>query len=102
MINVNEHLNTSITRIEQIKNQAKSKARREREAQRKIDTRRNIIIGELVCKYFPNMKRYYPKGNDADIAKEFLFFESILSILAGNTALITELKEEAAELTLLG
>lgn len=101
MINVNDHLKKSVARIEQLKNQKKSKERREQEAKRKMDTRRYIIIGELVCKYFPDAMKYQPQRSKADNAKEFETFANILNLLADNTELLAKLKKEAAELTLL-
>ena len=100
MINVNDHLKGVISRVEQLKNQRKSRERREQEAKRKLDTRRNIIIGELVCRYFPDVMRLQPQRSKADNAAEFEAFASILSTLANDTELLVRLKEEAARLTL--
>lgn len=98
MDNVNDYLKTSITRIEQIKNQKKSKERRERDAKRKKDFFRSFIIGDLVCKHFPEMLRYQPYWNKADIEAEFADFADILGWLSGNTELLATIKEEASKL----
>jgi hypothetical protein len=87
MIDINDHLKSSIARVEQLENQRKLKERREQEARKKIETRRHFDFGRLVCKYFP----------DEDIAA----FENLLRALKENAELYAKLKEKAAKYTLL-
>lgn len=88
MNQVNETLKASLTRIEQLRNQRKSQERRERKAKHKMDAHRNFLIGDLVCKYFPNMMKYQPKRSKADNAKEFADFENFLCWLSDNADLV--------------
>ena len=99
MLSINEQLKKSVHRIEQLKNQKKSQERQEQAVKRKMDTRRKIIIGGLVCKYFPDIMKYQPQRSNADTTEEFAAFENILRILVVNVDLLTELKAEAAKLT---
>jgi hypothetical protein len=98
MIDINDHLKESRDRVKQLKNQKKTKDRREQEAQRKTDNHRHFIIGEMVCKYFPDVKKYQPQRTKAETAAEFLPLAYILRLLAANTELLAALKDEAAKL----
>ena len=88
MFNANDHLKKSMHRIKQHKNQKALQQRKEQEAQRKLDTRRFIIIGELVCKYFPEMMNRQPQRKKSDTAREFADFENTLRLLASNRSLL--------------
>jgi len=99
MINANDHLKASAERIQQLKNQKKSKERREQEAQRKIDIRRNIMIGGLMCHLFPELMELQPQWSAEGNVKEFKSLENILRVLSEDTELLTKLKEEAGKLS---
>lgn len=94
MNQVNETLKASLTRIEQLRNQKKSQERREREAKHKMDAHRNFLIGDLVCKYFPDMMKYQPKRSKADNAEEFADFENFLCWLSDNADLVEAIKKD--------
>ena len=98
MINVNDRIKESVSRTNHLKNQKKLKERREQEAMRKMDTRRYIIIGELVCKHFPEMMNYQPHRNCTD-NKEFTVLTNILSLLAANKEMINKLNKDAINMT---
>jgi hypothetical protein len=98
MSRIDAKIEKKLEEIEQLKNQKKSQQRREQKAKRKMDTRRHIIIGELVCKYFPNMMNYWPQRNRADTADEFAVFENILCMLAANAELVSKLEDEAVKM----
>ena len=99
MSHVNNHLRATVLRVDQLKNQKKSRERREREVKRKKDIRRNIIIGELVCEHFPNMMKLQPQRHSSDNAKEFAVFKHTLRLLAANTELLMQLNEDAEKMT---
>ena len=80
---------------EQLKNRKKMQERREQEAKRKVDTRRNIIIGGLVCKYFPDVTEYQPQRSKSANAEAFKNFESILEVIASDTELLAHIKSRA-------
>lgn len=94
MSNANERLKATLARVEQIKNQNKSRERREMEAKRKKDAHRNFIIGELVCKYFPDMMKYQPKRSKVDNTSEFADFENFLCWLSDKTDLVEAIKKD--------
>ena len=60
----------------------KLKDYRKKEQQRKIDIRRNIIIGEIITKYFPDVVHFQPQLNKTKNDIEFAKLEIIVSILA--------------------
>ena len=68
------------------------KARQELEAKRKVDVHRNILIGELVCQYFPSMMQYQPRHSKADNKIEFSEFENALRWLSEHTELLYNLR----------
>lgn len=94
MSNANERLKATLARVEQIKNQNKSRERREMEAKRKKDAHRNFIIGELVCKYFPGMMKYQPKQCKSDNASEFADFENFLFWLSDHPELVESIRKK--------
>ena len=63
-----------------------------REAERKKNSRRYYIIGELVAKYFPEFQRFEP-GTKAENAVEFKPLETFLSVLSTDQELMVRLKE---------
>ena len=80
---------------EQLKNRKKMQERREQEAKRKVDIHRNIIIGEMVCKYFPNVMEYQPQRSKSANAEVFKDFESVLEAIASDTELLACIKSRA-------
>jgi len=90
MQSVSEHYRKAAT-LEQLKNRKKVQERRDLEARRKVEFRRHIIIGELVCKYFPDVMKYQPQRYKKDNAKEFADFERFLQVLATDTEPLTTL-----------
>ena len=97
MSNIDDHLRKATLRIEQHKNQKSLHQRKEQEARRKLDTRRYIIIGELVCKHFPEMMNCQPQMKKSETAKEFSDFEETLRLLASNRGLLIKLKSEVGK-----
>ena len=80
---------------EQLKNRKKMQERREQEAKRKVDTHRNIIIGELVCKYFPDVMEYQPQKSKSANTEVFKSFESVLKVLVSDMELLAHIKSKA-------
>ena len=79
---------------EQLKNRKKMKERREQEAKRKIDIHRNIIIGELVCRYFPDVMKYQPQRSKSVNTEVFKSFESVLKVIASDTELLAHINSK--------
>ena len=76
------------------------KRREERAAQdalRKKDRLRNCIVGELVARYFPDIRNIEP-GTDIENQPRFDSLEAFLHILSTDHDLVEELQERAAKL----
>jgi len=70
---------------------------RENDRQRKIATRRQIIIGGIVIKYFPTIINLQPQLKRADTDIEFAGLDEFVSTVAGDpkfSALFQELVSE--------
>lgn len=59
-------------------------ANREKKQQRAIETRRKIIIGGIVIKYFPDVISFNPKLRQADTDIEFAELEEFIAMLAND------------------
>ena len=71
-------------RAEQIKRRRIRDNNRENDRQRKIATRRHIIVGEIVAKYFPDVCKLEPKLNSKATNAEFARLEKFVSAIAND------------------
>ena len=88
--NANRH----IAAAEQKKRQ---KERAVQEAKRRKDSRRNYIIGELVARYFPDIRNIEP-GTDVENQNRFESLEAFLYVLSTDYDLVEELQGRATQL----
>ena len=72
----------------------RAKIKREREIQKKKDQLRNYIVGELVTKYFPELRDLQP-GTKAENTIRFEPLENFLSTLSADKQLVQQIKEKA-------
>ncbi|HBH95492.1 MAG TPA: hypothetical protein DDX91_07050 [Ruminococcaceae bacterium] len=81
MKTLEEQLVQAQNKLESIQHRIKEKDRKERKAKEKIDQRRNFIIGELVCKYFPQLLKLIPgtKQENTEIFRNLDLFLKVLS-----------------------
>lgn len=86
--------NRRVTAAEQKKRQEKRAAQ---DAQRQKDRRRSFIIGELVTRYFPNIRNIEP-GTDVENQNRFESLEAFLYVLSADYGLVEELRERATQL----
>lgn len=100
MNRTDDYVEDALKRIEQLEHQRRMKKRREDARKRKDDIRRYIIIGKLVCQYFPDMMKYRPQHSDAENVKEFLDLEEVLAFFAKHTEFLKAAKKQDAEGTL--
>lgn len=100
MNRTDEYVNDALKRIKQLEHQRRLKKRRDDVQQSKEDTGRYIIIGKLVCRYFPDMMKYRPQHSDAENAKEFSDLEQVLAFIAGHTEFLEAVKKQNVEGTL--
>ena len=73
----------------------RTEKRKEREAEKKKNQRRNYIVGELVTKHFPEIMALEP-GTKAENTVRFEPLNAFLSILSANQKLLDIIKEKAA------
>jgi len=92
---INERIQREIKKAVQLENKKSSREAREKATQRKDDTRLKIIIGADVLAYFPEMRRFKPRKNNAENRAEFAEFAAMLSILAADKEYVAALQEKA-------
>ena len=97
MNRTDEYVNDALKRIKQLEHQRRLKKRREDMQKSKDDIRRYIIIGKLVCRYFPDTMKYRPRHSDAENAKEFSDLEQVLAFLVGHTEFLKAAKKQDVE-----
>ena len=97
MDKLNERITKKSEELEQLKRQKRAKEMRAQKEARAIDTRRKIVIGGLVLKYFPELQQLHPKHNNAENDIEFSAFAYFLSVLASDKELVAQLKAKAQE-----
>jgi len=97
MSSINAQIAQAKEKAAQVERQRKLQQNREKEQQRKIDTRRNIIIGKMVADYFPAVLEFKPRRTIAENISEFAPFAAFLSILADDKIYIALLKEKAIQ-----
>ena len=98
-----DKLNAKISKNEEERKQLKAQkyalVQKEKEEARAIDTRRKIVIGGLVLKYFPQLEQLHPQRNNAENDIEFSPLANFLSVLASDKELVARLKAQAQEKT---
>jgi len=97
MPTLDERIARETQKLEQLKRQKKAQEAREKKNKRKIDTRRQIIIGGIVAKYFPEVLKFEPKYNNAENYIEFAPLANFLSVLNAQKDFVTQLKELAKQ-----
>ena len=86
--------NRRVAAAEQKKRQEERAAQ---EAQRRKDSRRNYIIGEVVSRYFPDVRNIEP-GTDVENQTRFEPLEAFLYVLSSDYDLVEELRNRVARL----
>ena len=93
--NIDELINQSQDRVEQLKRRKILQDNKEKEKQDAINTRRYILIGKLICKYFPEVLKLQPRLTKAENNIEFKLLEVFISILADDKEYIGRIKQQA-------
>jgi len=99
MDKLNEKITKKAEELEQLKRQKRAKQMRAQKEARKEDTRRKIVIGGLVLKYFPQLEQLNPQRNNAENDIEFSPLANFLSVLASDKELVSQLKAKVQEKT---
>ncbi len=98
MPTLEERVKRTHEHTEELKKQQRIEKRANQQQQKKKDQRRNYIIGELVTKYFPELKQLEP-GNATENSQRFKPLESILLALSMDKRLVEHLKETACDVS---
>lgn len=88
-----ERIAKSKAQTAKLEEQRRIKMRKEREAKKKKDQRRNYIVGELVTQYFPQILNLEP-GTKSENAVIFRPLEMFLSELAADQRITEWLAKE--------
>lgn len=84
-----ERIAESKAKTAQLEQNRRAELYRERKIKKKLDQRRNYIVGELVCKYFPALKELKPETKEQD-NETFKKFEEFLSTLASDQNILNK------------
>lgn len=95
MLTINERTQKGSKRADAAKQRLCLEQKEAREAQKKMAQRRNYIIGELVSKYFPEVREIEPGTPDENEAR-FQLVEAFLAVLANDQELVKQIKEQAS------
>lgn len=97
IMSIEERTANANRRIDATERKRRQEERVAQEEQKRKDSRRNYIIGELVARYFPSLQEYDP-GTDAENRTHFEPLEAFLYVLSTDYELVEELKCRAAQL----
>lgn len=82
-----EQITETKAHLNALEQKRRAENRREREKEKKLKQRRYYIIGELVCKYFPDLSKLNP-GTKEQNKETFKALESLLSEISSDTIMI--------------
>jgi hypothetical protein len=94
---LDERIARETIKLEQLKRQKRAQEAREKQKERATETRRKIILGGIVIKYFPQFEELQPQKTNEENNKEFESFANFLACLAEKKDLVAQLKKEARE-----
>ena len=97
IMSISERIASANKRIEAAERQHRQEERAAQEDQKKMDSRRNYIIGEQVTRYFPSLRECEP-GTKAENQTRFEPLEAFLYVLSTDYELVRELQDRAAQL----
>ena len=98
MITFAERTANAAERAEAAKKKQRQEQRDERIAMEKKNHRRNYIIGEMVCKHFPEVCDIDPGRTKAENASRFAYVETFISALANDHNLVQILRARASQM----
>jgi hypothetical protein len=91
---LNDRLLKAKEKLKRLEEQQRFENKKEREAISNKNKQRNIILGGIVAKHFPEVAKFEPHRNNADNEIEFKEFDLFLTLLAKDQEVITRLKED--------
>lgn len=94
ILTISERTQKGSKRIDAAKHQQRLEQEEAHNVQKKMGQRRNYIIGELVSKYFPEVRKIEPGTPDENEAR-FQLVEAFLAVLANDQELVKQIKDQA-------
>lgn len=92
MSKLSERIMSCDNKIAKLEQTRKELSHKQEEETKKINQRRNFIVGELVCRYFPQLLELTP-GTKQENAETFRDFELFLKALSDDKEQLTQLWE---------
>jgi len=92
MNTVDERIAHEMEKLEQLKRIKRAHDIRMKKQQDALNTRRKMIVGTLVEKYFPEVLQYQPRKSNAATDEEFTPVENFLMLLADDKQYISHIK----------
>jgi hypothetical protein len=92
---LDERIARETIKLEQLKRQKRAQKAREKEKIRATETRRKIILGGIVIKYFPQFEELQPQKTNEENLIEFAPLSNFLKCLAEKKEWILQLEKEA-------
>ena len=93
MSSINDAIIQAKDRYLQAKRRQQLQDNRDKEAQRKLDTRRKIIIGAIFAEIFPYVRQFQPRRTQAENTIEFAPLRELLVMIAEDKDYIAQLQE---------
>lgn len=97
IMSIEERTANANRRVAAAEQKKRQEERAAQEAQRRKDSRRNYIIGEVVSRYFPDVRNIEP-GTDVENQTRFEPLEAFLYVLSSDYDLVEELRNRVARL----
>ena len=98
MPTVAEIMANAAIRAEAAEKKLRQERRAERKAMEKRNHRRNYIIGEIFCKYFPEVLDIDPERTQDENASQLAHLDAFISVLANDHNLVKMLKERTNQI----
>jgi hypothetical protein len=97
MSTLEERIAKASEKYDQLMRQKKSKEVQDRKKKMAADKKRELIVGGIVVKWFPEILSLQPRLTNAENQTEFASLENILSLIAADTEYLNRLKEMTRE-----
>ncbi|MCH5268864.1 MAG: type IV secretory system conjugative DNA transfer family protein [Lachnospiraceae bacterium] len=97
VLTMEERTENANSRVNEAQHQQRAAQRAERQEKEKANQRRNFILGEIMCKHFPEVMELEP-GTAEENEERFALVENIMLLLSSNADLMDDLKEKARQM----
>lgn len=94
MSSITELCTESQERVKQLERQKRLQEQHKKKKAEAVNLRRQVIIGGIICKYFPETLSLQPRQTELDNKDEFALFEATVALIASDTKYRDSFKEE--------